>query len=114
MTLCNNDFHCFVLLPLSAIATVVRSLSIDARWVLDFTDHVWAEVGLLRLNRIVTCSITYMYGYQCFLILIVSSVLLPTTTVIMIIIITATTTTTITTANITNITNIPDYSLESL
>lgn len=37
----------------SAFCLICRSLNLDARWVLDFTDHVWVEVWLPSLRRFV-------------------------------------------------------------
>jgi len=37
----------------SAFCLICRSLNLDARWVLDFTDHVWVEIWLPSLRRFV-------------------------------------------------------------
>lgn len=42
---CGEWANCFCL--------ICRSLGIDARWVLDFTDHVWVEVWIPSMNRYV-------------------------------------------------------------
>eukprot|EP01041_Mallomonas_annulata_P004003 gene4003-7977_t len=45
---CGEWANCFVL--------ICRSLALDARYVLDFTDHVWAEVWVPSLRRYVHCD----------------------------------------------------------
>lgn len=40
----------------NAFCLLCRSLSIDARYVYDFTDHVWVEVYLPSLGRFVHCD----------------------------------------------------------
>lgn len=42
---CGEWANCFAL--------ICRALSLDARWVLDFTDHVWVEVWIDSLQRYV-------------------------------------------------------------
>eukprot|EP01038_Epipyxis_sp_PR26KG_P015916 gene15916-21592_t len=42
---CGEFANCFCL--------ILRSLSFDARWVLDYTDHVWVEVWIPSLKRFV-------------------------------------------------------------
>ena len=37
----------------NAFCLICRSLSLDTRWVLDFTDHVWAEVWVPSMGRYV-------------------------------------------------------------
>jgi hypothetical protein len=40
----------------NAFCLILRSLRLDARYVLDFTDHVWCEVWLPSLQRYVHCD----------------------------------------------------------
>ena len=40
----------------NAFCLICRSLSLDARWVLDFTDHVWVEVWVPSQQRYLHCD----------------------------------------------------------
>jgi hypothetical protein len=49
---------------------LLRSLHLDARYVLDFTDHVWCEVWMPGLRRYVCVCVcmyvcVYVYMYVC-------------------------------------------------
>ena len=51
----------------NAFCLICRALALDARWVLDFTDHVWVEVIVVRAALIFIFNIApNSLGLCCF------------------------------------------------